>query len=104
MLTARQMITLSSVIFIKNILINKIPQSNYNLYNHNINSNIKIKPKYKPKSKKLKSHIVHKGIEMINLLPDTINNLPISRFKRRAREYIRTNNLWDPGDPMSEAE
>ena len=41
---------------------------------------------------------------MINLLPDTINNLPISRFKKRAREYIRTNNLWDPGDLILDAE
>ena len=41
---------------------------------------------------------------MLNLLLDNLSNLPLSIFKRKIGEYIRTNNLWDPGDPESDAE
>ena len=95
------MIIFSTLIFINKLVQYKLPQSILELYNvtHNYT---KYKPKYKPKSKKFKNHVINRGIEIFNNIPDNFKNLPIKRYKRKLREYITTNNLWDPGDPESE--
>merc|ERR1712090_43145 len=96
MLDAKQLITYSSIMFIKKLIINKIPYSNYNLYqtqNRVAKSKI-LRTKYKPKSKRLKNHIVHKGAELLNNIPSEINSLNIRQFKKRVRDYVKCNNLW----------
>merc|ERR1712240_205865 len=102
-LNVKQMIIFSTLIFINKLIQYKLPQSILELYNVT-NNYTKYKPKYKPKSKKFKNHVINRGIEIFNNIPDNFKNLPLKRYKRKLREYVMTNNLWDPGDPESDDE
>ena len=102
-LNVKQMIIFSSLVFINKLIQNRVPQSILELYKVTNNDN-KYKPKCKPKTKKFKNHIINRGIEIYNNIPNDFKNLPLKPYKRKLREYVMTNNLWDPGDPESDDE
>merc|ERR1712240_403560 len=102
-LNVKQMIIFSTLIFINKLIQYRVPQSILELYNVT-NNYTKYKPKCKPKSKKFKNHVINRGIQIFNNIPNNFKNLPLKRSKRKLREYVMTNNLWDPGDPESDDE
>ena len=99
MLTAKQLITYSAILFTHKITTNKLPTSNYSKYlpPNRRTTNMTIRTRIRPKSKKSKNHIVHKGAELLNLIDNNIRILPLNKFKKRLRSHVKENDLWDPG-------
>ena len=58
----------------------------------------------RPKTKKLRQHIVHKGADLTNNIPVHIRQLPLNKFSKQLKLYVSANNVWDPGDDVSDFE
>ena len=84
--------------YLKKIYFNNIPTSIYELFLP-INSrgtDLKVRAKLRVKTKKFKNHIINKGSEMVNCIPNKIKNLPPKPFKKQLKKYLHTHNMWEP--------
>merc|ERR1712112_195188 len=97
-LGAKEMIAYSSILFIHKIILNKKPNSNFNRYMpfNSRQTDKKIRTKYRPKTKKFKNHIINKGAELLNNIPNDIRNMSISKFKKQLKKYLTISNVWEP--------
>ena len=62
-------------------------------------TDLKIRPINRPKSEKIKNHIIHKGAEKVNKIPDNLRILPTKPFKKQLKKLLITHNVWEPDDP-----
>ena len=60
---------------------------------HKRNSHNIIHTKLRAKSKKIKSHIVHKGAELTNKIPTQIRTMPYKQFSKQLELFIKANNV-----------
>ena len=66
------------------------------------NTDIRVRPINRPKSKKKKNHVIYRGAEMVNTLPNNIRILPIGPFKKQLKKRMVTHNIWEPDDIESD--
>ena len=100
MLDIKDTIIYSTMTFIHNLNLKKLPKSLINLfYEKRSRDKIqKLRPLYMPKSKSLENNLIHKGTAIYNNLPVEFKVLQIEKFQDRLRQYLLQNDVWDSHD------
>ena len=88
----------ASLKLLHKIIINKKPNSIYNMFKFNRRQNVDIVTLYIPKTVNYESFYVYKGLKNFNKLPKNLKNLPPEKFKSKIKQHLKANVIMDSMD------